>query len=911
MQNSLARFEKLFSFILLTGVLAGAFAVAPAQEEKTRRKTSPSTKKALPTTNPTGQGGDNQANVCKGGWSGLVKIEKTLKENPTPKKLKGVTAITTTHYLDRDYRYKGRMVIDGSNPRLVQAKGLATLLDIDNKRRRVEAREDCRYDKQPSIDIFKEFIDNEKTNAYGEGAGQFWLSVNELGGTYSFNFRMPEAKGMTDTESKIEAKQCIKEDYPTRTNNFPVIVPGEGAEISDQKIDPRSPDVLAGSKTWDTSTPTLKSFTYTVTWAFKRCPAPVEVTGIRFDERPYGAPQTWREIKPDGDTIDGNRVRIRATVVNFSGDTRFPTIKFNEEIEKWQLPDGETSLRLEAGEEKEIELEWDTSGYAWKGKGWDAESNRKIKVEAIDGARISQLTKPITVSPRPVVLVHGLWSNALAWNQYKGFFWEAHSNKWDSFAVGEEVMIGKMNTGDHFGNWEKTNTIAENAAVVNKQIEHVRELRNAWHVDLVVHSMGGLISRYYVQNFMPTSIDEKPVVTKLIMLGTPNMGSPCADLMYNAFYAYGHRVEALRELKPSIVEQFNQTVTRRRGVRFSALVGKAIPDTCHSPEWGDGVVPIPSATWEVRDWRFSNSLLHTDLTSRADFGAFVFPRLSIGPRGDHSAAPPDREKPNPMKPIIRNPDKQNGALEQPTVDRDGFGNVFQNASYQKQNGTADEDAPEGLITAKEVKLQPNQTAEIEIPAPNAPRTSVVFVAPPNVSAVLLDAANKPVGENKAGSAEAKQMFRTIRLEKALSGNLKLKFESREARETTVYAAVFADADPIVLNLTAGKPNAAGQVPLVAKLTNNNAPVAGAVVKAQVLFEDGETIEIDLLDDGAHGDGAAGDGTYGALTEKLADGDYSMTARAETSGNTRLAATFVKIGGEVKPAVKTLKAKKAR
>ena len=881
MPNGLYRslFQKIFSIGLLTSILAGAFPAVPGQ---TRRKPAV-TKTSAPVV-------ANSPNACKGGWSGIVKISKTLNENTNSGKLKGVTAITTQHFIERDYKYTGKMVIDGSNPRATQTKGQVIFTDVEKKRKRVEAREDCRYDKQPSIDIWKEETDNEKTNTYGEGSGDFWLNVNELNGTYSFNFRLPESKGITETESKTEAKQCVKQEYPPRNKNFPVIVPGEGAEIDDQKIDPRNPDVLSGSKSWDTSTPTLKSFTYTVSWSFKRCPAPIEVTGIRFDERPYGKPNAWQEIREDGDTIDGNLVRIRATVVNFSGETRFPTIKFHELVENWELPETEKSIRLEAGEEKEVEVEWDTSGYAWRGKGWDAESNRKIKVEAIDEGRTTALTKPLTVSPRPVVLVHGLWSNALAWNEYKNFFYEAHSTKWDSFAVGEEVLIGKMNTGDHFGNWEKTNTISENAVVLNKQIEHVRQLRNAWHVDLVVHSMGGLISRYYVQNFMPNSIDEKPVVTRLIMLGTPNMGSPCADLMYNAFYLYHHRVEALRELKPEIVEQFNANVTERRGVRFSALVGKAIPQTCQSREGGDGVVPISSAQWEIRDWRFSNSLAHTDLTSHADFGAFVFPRLSIGPRGDHSPAPPDREKPNPMKPIIR------GAVKQTPADR--FGGVFQNASYERRSEPADETVPEGLM-AKEIKLAPGQSAEIEIPAPRVPRLSIVFAAPPNVSAVLLDAAGGVLGQNAAGSPEARQMFRTIWLEKAASGNLKLKFENREPRETIIYAAVFADADPFVLSLTAGKPTGNGQVPLQAKLTNGGAPLPGALVRARILGEDGKPVELELLDDGAHGDGASGDGVYGAQTAGLANGDYTVTARAETGGQSVSAATGLTIGAAQK------------
>ena len=58
----------------------------------------------------------------------------------------------------------------------------------------------------------------------------------------------------------------------------------------------------------------------------------------------------------------------------------------------------------------------------------------------------------------------------------------------------------------------------------------MRNKTDAQHVDLVVHSMGGLISRQYIQDDIPVAADGKPVVAHLVMLGTPNQGSPCADI---------------------------------------------------------------------------------------------------------------------------------------------------------------------------------------------------------------------------------------------------------------------------------------------------------------------------------------------------------------------------------------------
>jgi triacylglycerol esterase/lipase EstA (alpha/beta hydrolase family) len=673
MRNNLSKpfIRKIFSFFLLAGILSGALPLAA----QTRRTTKTPSKTV--TTISTG----NQKENCKGGWSGIITYQKTHKYTYESPEKKGVTTTKTKHNTSRDYTYKGRVVVDGSNdPRMAETKGQVSFTDDRQKFSRSEDREDCRYDKAPPIDIFMENKESEKTNAFGEGDAVFNLMIHPTNGTYNFSFRLPEAKGLTEIDSLTTAKQCIKKDYPPTHKKFAASVPGAGASIDNQLINPKNPDVLSGSKNWTTGSTDSTLYQHSVSWVFKRCPAPIEVTAIEFDENPYVNPwngdlhkakKTWRRITKSDDTIDGNKVRIRAKVVNFSGETKFPTIKFHELIENWELP-GETSVRLEAGEEKEIAVEWDTSGYAWKGKGGSLDSapERKIKVEAISDRKTSDLTETITVRPRPVVLVHGLWANAGSWNEFKTFFHEAQ--RWDSFAVGEDPKVGKMRTGETVGGTAPTLTIEENSVFVMNQIEAVREKLNAWHVDLVVHSMGGLISRYYIQNRMPPSIDEKPVVTKLIMLGTPNMGSKCADILYNSFIKYGSS-NALRELKPSVVAEFNRRVTKRRGVRFSALVGKAIPPTCQSLEWGDGVVPISSARWEVHDWRYSNSVAHTDLTSHADFGGFVFRRLAIGPRGNHDIEliGEDENSYNLGDDYLR------------PADRYGFGNVFQNASYQK------------------------------------------------------------------------------------------------------------------------------------------------------------------------------------------------------------------------------------
>src|SRR5690606_19376721 len=117
------------------------------------------------------------------------------------------------------------------------------------------------------------------------------------------------------------------------------------------------------------------------------------------------------------------------------------------------------------------------------------------------------------------------------------------------------------------------NLISENANLLDSWVRSVQEGENAWQVDLVGHSMGGLISRYYIQELM-TTLQGKNAVANLVMLGTPNGGSPCANLAI---------VPATYELRPDVQAEFNQNITDRKGVPFSVAAGIHMPVTCHAP----------------------------------------------------------------------------------------------------------------------------------------------------------------------------------------------------------------------------------------------------------------------------------------------------------------------------------------
>ncbi len=876
--------KKFTGIVICLSIIHGVLPLASAQTRKPM--TTPKTDQPVP-TNRTLQ-------KCSGGWSGFINFEKTLNEGFNDRR-KNISRGTTELRTSRIYKYSGKIKIDGSqNPNAPQTKVQVSLSEEEKSFKRFEQMDTCFYDGKGSREQWGETTDNQITKAFGEGAADnFNLNVNPYDGTYSFGFTFPDMQGTYNREVKVRrGGWCAPKNNLPEDNSVasPTKIDGTGTTIDDQKIDPKNPDVLAGSKSWDTSSADVKSFKYTVTWSFRRCPSPLELEAVEFDEHPYPRWDEWRKV--DGETVDGNIVRVRARVTNYSSETKFPQLKFVEQRAKVELPDSQTNISIAPGESREVEYLWDTSGWSWEIGGIPA-SEREVKVEMTEPTSPAKnLSADVLIIPRPVILAHGLWADYTSWDGYDKFFKNAHSTSWSSYAVGADPQNGVMNTGVK-GTWKPSNTIDQNALELYKQIEAVRRNKNAWHVDAVVHSMGGIIARHYIHFFMQTVADGKPTLTRLIQLGTPNMGSPCADLMGFTFWSLGKPVTSLEQLRPAFMERFNKAVRNRKGTKFSVLVGNPLPQTCQSTMWGDGVVELPSAIWEINDYRYARSV-HTDLTSKENFEYFVWRRLAVSWRGDHK---PD----NNYRATYENFDNRNqGAVK------------FSGASFNRNENADDEkpSLPENLKMdlAKEVALPGKQTTEIEIPVTANSNSGVTFMVAPQVSAVLINDKGAVVGKNMSGTAESKADFRSIPIENvSANGVWKLRLENTGTAETSGIISVWTDtsASRAGFSIEAGKPNAAGQIPLVAKLSENNAPIANAMVKARILSDDQKTSEIVLLDDGKNGDGAAGDGIYGALTEKLANGDYSITAKAETNSQVLVAAASLTIGTAKQPiSVKT-------
>jgi triacylglycerol lipase len=114
----------------------------------------------------------------------------------------------------------------------------------------------------------------------------------------------------------------------------------------------------------------------------------------------------------------------------------------------------------------------------------------------------------------PVILIHGYYQNYSVWSE-----WESLLNG----SVPYCTVSFKHNDTVSFEYYDKCGASTEHAKELNEIIQIVKNKTHQKQVNLVGHSKGGLDARVYLAKSQ--TLD----VANLIMIGTPNGGSPLAD----------------------------------------------------------------------------------------------------------------------------------------------------------------------------------------------------------------------------------------------------------------------------------------------------------------------------------------------------------------------------------------------
>jgi triacylglycerol lipase len=142
----------------------------------------------------------------------------------------------------------------------------------------------------------------------------------------------------------------------------------------------------------------------------------------------------------------------------------------------------------------------------------------------------------------PIIFVHGLYHNHTAWYLYLRWF-----RRWGWSHMKAINLRGKFRS------------IHEFARILADEVEKVMAESQSDQVDLVGHSMGGLVVRSYL-----TEDSVRAKIRRVVTLGSPHRGSKLA------VFGLG---QAVKEMVPgsTFLESLNQGVQIPEGRRFYAI----------------------------------------------------------------------------------------------------------------------------------------------------------------------------------------------------------------------------------------------------------------------------------------------------------------------------------------------------
>ncbi|MEU4557515.1 PKD domain-containing protein [Actinoplanes sp. NPDC023936] len=569
------------------------------------------------------------------------------------------------------------------------------------------------------------------------------------------------------------------------------------------------------------------------------------IESVTLETQSYPSP-AWHPVTESG-TVDGNRVRATVKLRNRSNWFTFTQLQLTETVSGKKLPGGTIDEILNPGETVIERVEWDTAGFAWK-NGDQPGSDRTIEAKLITGGVVrDSRSAPIVIRPKPVILTHGYKSNAEdSWGKYAPILTKGHPLL-KGYAVGDGQAPGVLKTGDMFRPLMPTNTLSQNAVEQAIYIDGIRKVTGAYHVDIVAHSMGGLISRQYIQEDMPPSLDDKPVVNRLIQLGTPNMGSPCADFMLDLPGSDTYRIPDIAPFMPAtlqltpkyLTQVFNKEVTNLRGVPVSNLVGAGHRVPCYPFPDGDIVVPIPSAQYIYQDIPWTG-IDHLAMTESADeFENYVKPRLASLSVGDYEPA------------------KKKAAAAAPAGDS----------------------ATTFAVPAATVAAGGAETLTVEVPEGKA--FGVTAALPPTAGVTLKKPDGTVASSYAPRSDEARQPIQTLSAEKHAAGTWTIEVTNAGTEEIPAAFAAWVAGNPVTIDAEA-KADDAGRATITATVRG----AAAGNATATLLDEKKKRTDLTLTDEG--------DGVFKVVTEALPDGDYAATVRADTAAGKRITHTTIHV-----------------
>lgn len=483
-----------------------------------------------------------------------------------------------------------------------------------------------------------------------------------------------------------------------------------------------------------------------------------------------------------------------------------------------------------------------------------ANPGQQVWCTAIDWAAIE------IEAPLPVVMAHGILSSGATW-----------SGTW---VPGLDALGIPNSNSLNMGNLD---SIQANAGKISDEVDSIRQRWGVDKVTLVCHSKGGLDSRHFAET--------SDYVSSVIQIGTPNAGSPLADLaqgiivgsvgVLNAAIINALAGPAGVQLTEPYMDVYNRTHGSNPAVSYVALAGDYDPDcsiffslTCIGFNLllavtgaGDTIVPITSvhALGYTRDLFYQSSGLddtsatHTGLNQSGDvFGGLVgFIAASTGSKST-------LESPVELAGMQTGVTPFGAIATVETVSTSVF--EIEEGEIQSSTFSIDEQKPSSFLL-----LYPSGDLDLSVRSPSGITYDEATTGNPDVS----------FGNGELFGGR----FETVELANPEQGLWEVSVFGESVVEPSgrvPYAASALVRDPN-LQLEGGFAeqhiSVGDCLTFTGTLTRNGNPVTGESITSTVLLPDGSTESVALHDDGFGPDVSADDGIY--------SGDYLGTSQSGT------------------------------
>jgi pimeloyl-ACP methyl ester carboxylesterase len=193
-----------------------------------------------------------------------------------------------------------------------------------------------------------------------------------------------------------------------------------------------------------------------------------------------------------------------------------------------------------------------------------------ISIAIIVSGSFVSIANSQSEKPLPVLLIHGYVEDAAIWK------------KWEDLLKKDGIQFFTITFKDSD---DKCGSAEQHAKELEKRVQDVKQQSGAQKINIVGHSKGGLDARVFLD------ITDTKDVANLIMIGTPNAGSPAAetnDACAPAIFDLRPGANATRaEMNPNI--------------KYYTITGDWLPAVQGNPAipgHDDGLVPVESVESE-------------------------------------------------------------------------------------------------------------------------------------------------------------------------------------------------------------------------------------------------------------------------------------------------------------------------